>query len=141
MEKTLKTHTAAKSEPLTPLIDVLFILMMALAMNVKAESPDLVVLPSGGTGESPRQLTPTESKSLPTVVVLGDGKLTLNGQEIAASTLVARVSKLVDPVKRSVLLKIGKSALHQSLLDTQARLTAAGLNVLRVANQPSDPKP
>ncbi|MGR3270400.1 biopolymer transporter ExbD [Thalassococcus profundi] len=109
---------------LTPMIDVVFLLLVFFMLAARFGAPDAIgtgIAGSGGDWSGP-----------PRLVTLRPGTLLLNGQPVAADALPAALLALMQTPTDPVLLRPEAGADVQALLDLMTQLRAAGLTGLSV---------
>jgi biopolymer transport protein ExbD len=114
----------ARRPSLTPLIDVVFLLMVffMLAARFGAERA-LPLMPAGGGGAW---------QGPPRLVEVAAGGLRLNGRAVAPEALAGEVSALMPAPDAPVVLRPDEAAPVQVLVEAMAMLRAAGITRLVV---------
>jgi len=108
---------------LTPMIDVVFLLLVFFMLAARFGAPDAIGtgIAGGGDWSGP-----------PRLVTLRPDTLLLNGQPVAADALPGALSDLMQSTADAVLLRPEAGTDVQTLLDLMAQLRAAGLTGLSV---------
>ncbi|MBB5516300.1 biopolymer transport protein ExbD [Rubricella aquisinus] len=111
---------ARRRASLTPMIDVVFLLLIFFMLAARFGAENLVPLRTGGDGGS------TYSGPPRLVELRGDG-LHLNGQEVDLSALSDRLSPLMQSPEDVIILRARDGADVQALMRVIDTLGAAGL--------------
>ena len=109
---------------LTPMIDVVFLLLVFFMLASQFGRDRVVPLTMGGAGavyQGPPRL----------VLVTADG-LHLNGVPVAADALAARLIPLTQEMSDAIILQPDKTASLQQMMDAAVLLTDAGFTGLVV---------
>lgn len=119
--------TSINSEPLTPLLDVLFTVLIALAMFVKPATPEvsLAGAPTSARGNS-------DSRPTLNLVLKSDGSLTLDDQTTVRSGLVTKLKATAAQQKAAIKLRADRQCLHADVTDLINELVDAQLDVIEV---------
>lgn len=121
---------------LTPLVDVLLILLVFFMVTSSYLDLDMTPLAKGGDDAAPQIATSTEGGSSLLIRLGADGNIRLRGSEIAASALVdaLRIEIAARPELR-VMVMPSPAASTQALvttLDAARRAGAADVQVVRL---------
>ncbi len=108
---------------LTPMIDVVFLLLVFFMLASRFGSENALPLTAGGAGDAPWQGPPR------LVTVLPD-RVTLNGVAVAPETLAERLAPLMPEPDAPVLVRGGEGANLARLVAVIDALRAAGLTRL-----------
>jgi len=109
---------------LTPMIDVIFLLLVFFMLAARFGVEATVPLSPGGAGSAGWQGPPR------LVTILSDEAVLLNGVATARADLAAAVAPLMPDRKAPVILRAGPEARLQDVLDIAAALRAAGIDNL-----------
>lgn len=109
---------------LTPLIDVVFLLLVFFMLASRFGGETALGLSTGGGGES--------WTGPPRLVDVGAGALRLNGVAVTPETLPDALAQLVAAMDDPVVLRAGADADVQALAGVLSRLEAAGFRRLVV---------
>ncbi len=103
---------------LTPLIDVVFLLLVFFMLASRFGGESALALRAGGAGG--------KWSGPPRLVDVGAGEPRLNGVAVTLDTLAAALAPLVVNMDDPVILRAGADADVQDLADVLSRLDAAG---------------
>lgn len=109
---------------LTPLIDVVFLLLVFFMLAARFGVDQALPLSSVGTGR--------EYSGPPRLVDLRDEGLFLNGFAVSIDTLPERLAPLVTTPNDTIVLRPGAGIDLQTLVDTLDTLRSAGFTALVV---------
>jgi biopolymer transport protein ExbD len=120
-----------------PMIDVVFILVIALATRVTQEQPTLVHLAS--LSDSAQSPIATPKNTTPIVEVASDGAMRLNGSPIAAGEAL-NLDRLfpVGAAQRVVLMRVDRAAKYEHVLTIREQVTRQGIDVVEEAMVQTD---
>ncbi len=104
---------------LTPMIDVVFLLLVFFMLASRFGTDQAVPLAMGGSGAA--------WSGPPRLVQLSPEGLTLNGAAVAPDALVAALGPLMDSPTDAIVLRADGGADLQALMQVIDRLGAAGL--------------
>ena len=119
-----------QADPITPLIDVLFTVLIALAVFVKPDQPDQVEVPT--VSASPGAASASDSDPVPLVELDHDGTLRVNGQPIARHELAAAIPETSAGKQRRIRFRAGRDCLYQDVFNVRHLLTQRGIDVVEV---------
>ncbi len=109
----------ARKPSLTPMIDVVFLLLVFFMLVTRFGANETIALNvpgGGGTWSGP-----------PRLLTVGAGVLRLNGVEIEAATVAENLRPLMPAADAPVLLRASDEATVQQLVEVIERLKAAGI--------------
>jgi biopolymer transport protein ExbD len=109
---------------LTPLIDVVFLLLVFFMLASRFGEDSALALAGGGAGEV--------WTGPPRLVDVGASTLRLNGVAVAPEALADALAPLVGSMDDAVVLRVAADADVQALADALSRLEAAGFRRLVV---------
>ena len=136
MKRRKLLFAETKSEPLTPLLDVLFTVLMAVAMFVKTSANETVIVSNAPPGDSASQ--PTTDAKRPQLCLSKDGTLTLNGAVVSRDVLVNRIKAAnVDRARPTVELRADRECLHHEVTELINELVAGKIHTLEVRRAPT----
>ena len=121
----ISAPTRRRRASLTPMIDVVFLLLVFFMLAARFGMPQVLPVTLGGGGGAAYDGPPR------LVTVLPQGLL-LNGTPVAAAELLDRLAPLMATPGDMVVLRAGEEAEVQRLVETMAALRAAGLTNLAV---------
>ncbi len=114
------TRRARRGPSLTPMIDVVFLLLVFFMLAARFGAPDALVLPlAAGTTEAVWD-------GPPRLIDVSPQEVRLNGQAVALGDLAASLAPLMPDPEAPVVLRPLQDARLQSLVDVLATLGAAG---------------
>ena len=126
MSLGLTYHRGQRRRPsLTPMIDVVFLLLVFFMLAARFGPENALALAPGGDGASPYTGPPR------LVTVTAEG-LRLNGTPIDAAALPAALAALTEAPSDVIVLRGGSDAVTGDLVALIARLRAAGFTALAV---------
>jgi biopolymer transport protein ExbD len=120
----------AQADPITPLIDVLFTVVIALAVFVKPDQPEQVEVPT--VADSPGAESASDSTPMPLVEVDREGMLRLDGQPVEMNQLVSRIPKAQPGKHQRVRFRAGRDCLYQDVFNARHQLTQLSIDVIEV---------
>jgi biopolymer transport protein ExbD len=109
---------------LTPLIDVVFLLLVFFMLASRFGGESALGVSAGGGGET--------WSGPPRLVDIGAGTVRLNGIDVTPETLAEALAPLVAAMDDPVVLRVGADADVQALAAALSRLEAAGFRRLVV---------
>lgn len=112
----------SRKPSLTPMIDVVFLLLVFFMLAARFGQDALVPLTTLGSG--------AEYTGPPRLVALSDAGLTVNGTTVALDTLADRLATLMTEPDDTVFLQPQGDSDLQSLVDVLDALQAAGMTNL-----------
>ncbi len=113
------TPRHARRPSLTPMIDVVFLLLVFFMLAARFGHDLSLPMATGGSGAS--------YDGPPRLVVIGQDSLTLNGQTIAPEALPAALGPLMSTPSDIVVLRPAEGVPLQRLIEVSDGLRAAGL--------------
>jgi biopolymer transport protein ExbD len=119
----LPAKTRRRRPSLTPMIDVVFLLLVFFMLAARFGTTDATPVGLTGTGtyDGP-----------PRLITLTATEIRLNGLPVAQDSLAANLSSLMQGPGDMILIRPTGTATVQTLLDLMARLREAGLTNLSV---------
>ncbi|WP_138466239.1 biopolymer transporter ExbD [Poseidonocella sp. HB161398] len=124
MSLSLATRRRSRRPSLTPMIDVVFLLLVFFMLASRFGMDMQIPLGLGGSGGAERWSGP------PRLVQIEPDSLALNGVAMAAPELVAALSGLTETPADPVVLRAGEEADVQRLVEVMETLGAAGFSNL-----------
>lgn len=126
MRLTLAEPRPPRRRPgLTPMIDVVFLLLVFFMLAARFGQPGALALSPGGAGDI--------WQGPPRLVVVHPGGVTLNGRPLDEPGLPAALAALKADPADPVVLRAGPATDLQRLVAVLERLEAAGLTTLVLA--------
>lgn len=117
-------HARPRRRPsLTPMIDVVFLLLVFFMLAARFGSEGVLDLRIAGAGAEVWQ-------GPPRLVQIDAGALRLNGQPMDADALISTLTGLVDTHDDLILIRPGAGVSLQRLLDVMTLLEGAGFAAL-----------
>ncbi|MBF9033064.1 biopolymer transporter ExbD [Rhodobacterales bacterium HKCCE2091] len=107
---------------LTPMIDVVFLLLVFFMLAARFGQDGAIPLSAAGEGDG--------YSGPPRLVSLGVGGITLNGRPLPASEVAAALGRLVDAPTDAILVETGPDVPLQDLADLLGLLSGAGFTNL-----------
>lgn len=122
MSLSLGTQPARRRLSLTPLIDVVFLLLVffMLAARFGAEAPIRLGTTGGGASYS----------GPPRLVQITEDALSLNGEALSLGALNAALEGMIETEDSAILVRAAPGVTLQRLTDVITRLNAAGFRNL-----------
>lgn len=121
----LTDHAPRRRRPgLTPMIDVVFLLLVFFMLAARFGLPGAIDLTPAGGGDA--------YQGPPRFVTVTQGEPLLNGQPVALSDLAAALQPLMTQPGDLVLVRPAPDVPVQALVDTLSALKSAGLTGLAV---------
>ncbi len=114
----------SRKPSLTPMIDVVFLLLVFFMLAARFGQDVLVPLNTAGAG--------AEYTGPPRLVSLSEQGLSLNGRAVALAELAAQLTPLMQGPQDTVFVQPGGSSPLQELVDVLDTLRAAGFGNLVV---------
>ena len=118
------TPRARRKPSLTPMIDVVFLLLVFFMLASQFGREAVVPLSVGGGGGG--------YSGPPRLVEIAPEGVTLNGVEMREAALVAALSDLTEHPGNTIVLRAGDETRLQRLVDVAERLRAAGFTALAI---------
>lgn len=112
---------------LTPMIDVVFLLLVFFMLAARFGQDGALDLRIAGTGT-------TEWQGPPRLVQVGEDGLRLNGMGMAEEEMITSLSRLVETRADLVLIAADDGVPLQRLLDVMADLEGAGFTALALVD-------
>ena len=110
---------------LTPMIDVVFLLLIFFMLAARFGLEGSIELAAGGSG--------AEYRGAPRLVDVYPGALTLNGVTVTAEQLVTSLRELTDNTEDAIILRMRDGADVQRMTDVMEQLNAEGFGSLVLA--------
>ncbi|MDX2482117.1 MAG: biopolymer transporter ExbD [Pseudodonghicola sp.] len=107
---------------LTPMIDVVFLLLVFFMLASRFGVEQVIPLPLVGGGDS--------YSGPPRLVDIGADGLRLNGRDVALDGLIAALAPLMDTPEDTIVLRGGAGASLQDVVSVADRLRAVGYSTL-----------
>ncbi|HID68086.1 MAG TPA: biopolymer transporter ExbD [Roseibacterium sp.] len=127
MSFTFASPTPRRRPSLTPMIDVVFLLLVFFMLAARFGQDSEISLSPTGTGIS-------EWSGPPRLIDITPDALRLNGQNIASSALFQSLTRLVETETDPILLRPDSGTDTQRLIDVMGLLRAEGFtNLLLIA--------
>jgi biopolymer transport protein ExbD len=108
---------------LTPMIDVVFLLLVFFMLASRFGTDQVIPLPLGGGGSA-------AYSGPPRLVEIAAGELRLNGRTVAPGALSAALAPLMTAPDDAIVLRGGEGATLQDLVSVADGLRAAGYTTL-----------
>lgn len=131
MSFTFARQTVRRRPSLTPMIDVVFLLLVFFMLAARFGQEAEIALAPAGSG-----VADTAWSGPPRLVRIAPDQLWLNGQAVALAALSERIAPLMTEGTDPVILLPEQGADLQRLLDVMATLHSAGLDNLILAEAP-----
>ncbi|WP_300074244.1 biopolymer transporter ExbD [uncultured Ruegeria sp.] len=109
---------------LTPMIDVVFLLLVFFMLTSQFGVDRVLTLASGGVG--------TDYSGPPRIVHITADDVHLNGVSVAVKDLPDRLAPLTQSADDTIVLQTAAGASYQSLMDVGSILSEAGFTALTV---------
>lgn len=118
MSFSFATPRRRRRPSLTPMIDVVFLLLVFFLLAARFASEGTVEIAGGGAGEG--------WQGPPRLVEVRPGGLSLNGVALASEELLEELARLTGGPEDPVILRARDGASLQALVDAMGLLSAAG---------------
>lgn len=121
----------------TPLVDVVLVLLIIFMVVTPLLKQDVPVdLPVAATGQA------AEGAEQVTLSVDADGRVFVNGREIPAAEVVARLTPIyAGRVDKTIFLEADRSLAHGRIVDVMDDCRAAGITRIGVVTKKEMPPP
>lgn len=125
-----RPHRVEPSFNLTPLMDILFIVLIFLVLTTtfKEATTFQVQLPTAQTSE----VEPTEFPGLISISVARDGALDLGGESVTLTQLEERLAATVDPQMVTVRLRADADVNHGVVVQVMDAVRRNGISQLSI---------
>ena len=120
-----------QSDPLTPLIDVLFTVLIALAVFVNPEEPEQVKVPTLSEASGTESVA-NDSTPLPLIEVASDGSVQFDGKPVEIGSLSSCLPAPSQGQRRKVQFRAHPECLYQVVFSTRDRITQQGIDVIEI---------
>lgn len=129
----MRFRTARRAEPafnLTPLIDILFIVLIFLVLTTTFRDVSTlpVTLPTAASGDPAARTIP----DLITIAIAEDGSLSFQGERVSLAELTARLAALERPEVATVRLRADEAVTHGRVVQVLDALRRRDINQLSI---------
>lgn len=118
------------SPDMTPLVDVVFLLLIFFLVSTSFKKDELALLLNLPASQAPKQMVEKEDVN----IELSAGEIALKGKEITFDNLDIELSKIVDK-KRPINVRIDKEVRYERIIKLFDVLKKHDLNNLALINE------